>query len=82
MYMLVVRQGPSVSNFGQLEIPIKEFVSLVWVSSMYNSNLKNEVLKALLQRGTFGFLDETINTMKIYLINFILFDNLSICLRI
>ena len=53
MYMLVVRQGPSVSNFGQLEIPIKEFVSLVWVSSMYNSNLKNEVLKALLQRGTF-----------------------------
>ena len=81
MYMLVVRQGPSVSNFGKLEIAYKEFVSLVWVSSMY-SNLKNEVLKALLQSGTFWFLDETINTMKIYLINFILFDNLSICLRI
>ena len=44
--MLVVRQGPSVSNLGKLEIPNKEFVSLVWVSSMY-SNLKNEVLKAL-----------------------------------
>ena len=81
MYMFVVRQGPSVSNFGKLEIPNIEFVSQVWVSSMY-SNLKNEVLKALLQRGTFGFLDETINTMKIYLINFISFDNLSICLRI
>ena len=81
MYMLVVRQGPSVSNFGKLEIPNIEFVSLVSVSSVY-SNLKNEVLKALLQRGTFWFLDETINTMKIYLINFILFDNLSICLRI
>ena len=81
MYMLVVRQGPSISNFGKLEIPNIEFVSLVWVSSMY-SNLKNEVLKALLQRGTFRFLDETINTMKIYLINFISFDNLSICLRI
>ena len=49
MYMLVVRQGPSVSNFGKLEIPNIEFVSLVWVSSMY-SNLKNEVLKALLCR--------------------------------
>ena len=39
MYMFVVRQGPSVSNFGKLEIPNIEFVSLVWVSSIY-SNLR------------------------------------------